>query len=74
MPQEFRCSAKDVHSWIAEPVWTMQRRENLLGHVRFEVLTAVTMKNVIFWDIKIQFVLHRDTFRLRYKAQPVNIM
>jgi hypothetical protein len=28
-------------------------------HVRFEVFTAVTMKNVVFWDIKTQFVLHR---------------
>jgi hypothetical protein len=27
--------------------------------VRFEVLTAVTMKNVVFWDIKPQIVLHR---------------
>jgi hypothetical protein len=27
-------------------------------YVRFEVFTAVTMKNDIFWDIKIQFVLH----------------
>jgi hypothetical protein len=27
--------------------------------VRFEVLTAVTMKNAVFWDIKTQFVLHR---------------
>jgi hypothetical protein len=27
--------------------------------VRFEVFTAVTMKNGIFWDIKPQFVLHR---------------
>jgi hypothetical protein len=27
--------------------------------VRFEVFTAVTMKNVIFWDIKPQIVLHR---------------
>jgi hypothetical protein len=27
--------------------------------VRFEVFTAVTMKNVIFWDIKTQFVPHR---------------
>jgi hypothetical protein len=24
-----------------------------------EVFTAVTMKNVVFWDIKTQFVLHR---------------
>jgi hypothetical protein len=28
-------------------------------HVIFEVFTALTMKNVVFWDIKIQFVLHR---------------
>jgi hypothetical protein len=27
--------------------------------VRFEVFTAVTMKNVVFWDIKTHFVLHR---------------
>jgi hypothetical protein len=27
--------------------------------VRFEVYTAVTMKNVVFWDIKPHFVLHR---------------
>jgi hypothetical protein len=27
--------------------------------VRFEVFTAVTMKNDVFWDIKTQFVLHR---------------
>jgi hypothetical protein len=27
--------------------------------VRFEVFTAVTMKKVVFWDIKPQFVLHR---------------
>jgi hypothetical protein len=26
--------------------------------VRFEVFTAVTIKNVVFWDIKTQFVLH----------------
>jgi hypothetical protein len=28
-------------------------------HVRFEVFTAVTMKNSVFWDIKTQFVPHR---------------
>jgi hypothetical protein len=27
--------------------------------VSFEVFTAVTMKNVVFWDIKTQFVLYR---------------
>jgi hypothetical protein len=27
--------------------------------VGFEVFTAVTMRNVVFWDIRIQFVPHR---------------
>jgi hypothetical protein len=27
--------------------------------VRFYVLTAVAMKNAVFWDIKTQFVPHR---------------
>jgi hypothetical protein len=27
--------------------------------VRYEVFTAVTMKNAVFWDIKTQFVPHR---------------
>jgi hypothetical protein len=28
----------------------------------FEVFTAVTMKNVVFWDIKSQFVRHRKQY------------
>jgi hypothetical protein len=32
---------------------------NTLYSVRFEVFTAVTMKNGVFWDIKTQFILHR---------------
>jgi hypothetical protein len=28
-----------------------QRDSNLLAYVRFEVLTAVTMKNGVFWDV-----------------------
>jgi hypothetical protein len=31
----------------------------LVTPVIFEIFTGVTMKNVIFWDIKTQFVLHR---------------
>jgi hypothetical protein len=27
--------------------------------VRAELFTAMTMKNVVFWDIETQFVLHR---------------
>jgi hypothetical protein len=36
--------------------------------VRSEVFTAVTMKNVLFWDIKTQFVLHR-----RHIAYPLQV-
>jgi hypothetical protein len=32
---------------------------SIFADVRFEVFTAVTMKNVVFWDMKPQFVLHR---------------
>jgi hypothetical protein len=32
--------------------------ENTVTHVRFEVFTAVTMKNAAFWDIETQFVPH----------------
>jgi hypothetical protein len=34
-------------------------RTNEVNDVRFEALTAVTMKVGVFWDIKSQFVLHR---------------
>jgi hypothetical protein len=32
---------------------------NSASHVRFEVITAVAMKEVIFWDIETQFIPHR---------------
>jgi hypothetical protein len=31
--------------------------ENMFVHVRFEVFTAVAMKNAVFWDIKISSYL-----------------
>jgi hypothetical protein len=37
-------------------------------YVRFEVFTAVTMKNGVFWDMKTQFVLHR-----RHITSPLQI-
>jgi hypothetical protein len=33
--------------------------KNRAQNVRFEVFTAVTKNNVVFWDIKPEFVLHR---------------
>jgi hypothetical protein len=42
--------------------------------VRFEVFSAVTKKNVVFWDINTSSYLTGDTLRLRYRVQPVNAM
>jgi hypothetical protein len=33
--------------------------ESRILFVRFEDFAAVTMKNVVFWDIKVQFLPHR---------------
>jgi hypothetical protein len=42
--------------------------------VRFNVYTAVTMKNAVFWDIKTCSYLTKDKLRLRFRYQPVNAM
>jgi hypothetical protein len=46
----------------------------LVKNVRFEVFTAVTMENVVFWDIKPSSYLTGETLRLHYRVQPVNAM
>jgi hypothetical protein len=46
----------------------------MLADSEFEFITAVTLKNAVLWDIKTQFILHRDTLHLRFRAQPVNAM
>jgi hypothetical protein len=38
------------------------------SHVRFQVFTAVAMKNVIFWDRKSGSYLTGDNLPLRYTA------
>jgi hypothetical protein len=45
-----------------------------MGCERYEILTAVTMKNAFFWDIKAQFALTGDTLHFGYRDQPVNAM
>jgi hypothetical protein len=42
--------------------------------VRFEVFTAVTMENVVFWDENPSSYFTGDTLRLHYRDQPVNAM
>jgi hypothetical protein len=53
---------------VPEDIRYCYRRENIcfdvlhcsnLDSVRFEVSTAVTMKNAVLWDTRTQFVPHR---------------
>jgi hypothetical protein len=44
--------------------------KEILKNVSFEIFTAVTMKNVVFWDIKPCSYLTGDTFGLRYLPHP----
>jgi hypothetical protein len=37
--------------WVVHYVVGDYSLENHIVHIRFEVLTAVTMKNGIFWDV-----------------------
>jgi hypothetical protein len=49
-----------VHAGLLEMRQTVTMvNTNMLRVVRFEVFTAVTKKNGIFWDIKTQFIPHR---------------
>jgi hypothetical protein len=48
--------------------------EQVFNCVSVEVFTAVTMKNVVFWDIKPISYSSGNTLPLRYTAQPVNAM
>jgi hypothetical protein len=47
---------------------------NTVKVVRFEVFTAVTIKNAVFWGIKSQFLSHRKHITPRHRAQPVYAM
>jgi hypothetical protein len=42
--------------------------------VKFEVFTAVAMKNAVFWDIKPSSYLTGETLLFRYRVQPINAM
>jgi hypothetical protein len=64
----FRAAAREFQ--LRSPTYCLVQRKlqkaaklyfnrNVLNYVRFEVFTAVTMKNVVFWDIKPQFIPHR---------------
>jgi hypothetical protein len=50
---------------LQDKMWQVLRQIKKLRFIsfhnclRFEVFTAMTMKNAVFWDTKSQFVLHR---------------
>jgi hypothetical protein len=65
-PTERASSPNDTHrikGWVSHRVDLGDNVGNILGFTGTrklpEVFTAATMKNVVFWDIKTQFVLHR---------------
>jgi hypothetical protein len=58
----------DISTAICLPTHSVKKK------LRFEVITAVTMMNAVFWDIKPSSYLTGDTLRLRYRVQPVNVM
>jgi hypothetical protein len=59
-PAELECNNAATRGVCTRSTY---RSVSSAGKTRFpantEVFTAVTMKNVVFWDIKIQFVFHR---------------
>jgi hypothetical protein len=50
---------EELHTTSREIKFSRQDEENDFYRVRFEVFTAVTMKNVIVWCAETQFVFHR---------------
>jgi hypothetical protein len=52
--------------------WLSLKNRRLV--VRSEDFAAVTMKNVVFWDIKPSSYFTGDTLRVHYRVQPVNAM
>jgi hypothetical protein len=51
----------DSHGVLFTPSTKLQRNQwaNLGNKTTIEVLPAVTMKNIVFWDTKTQFAPHR---------------
>jgi hypothetical protein len=75
---KYQCvySENEIDHYIVRKLhFTFNVKQKLkLPYVKFEVSTALTMKNSVFWDIKHCSYLRGDTLRLRYRAQPVNAM
>jgi hypothetical protein len=68
---------KQIGTSVPNGTFELQTGQDGVGeraYVRLEVFTAVTMKNVVFWEIKPSSYFRGDTLRLRYRAQLVNAM
>jgi hypothetical protein len=59
-------SVQETSDFMLYNLMMIKNFEHVVVIVTFEVSTAVTMKNVVFWDIKTQFVPHR-----RHIASPL---
>jgi hypothetical protein len=59
---------------ISPSIISFMRYVKRKRYVRFEVFRTVTMKNVVFKDVKPSPYFTEDTLRLRYRDQPVNAM
>jgi hypothetical protein len=58
-PRALPCPYFNVSTPCPETAGVLIFVKQANDYVRFEVFTAGTMKNAVFWDIKTQFVLHR---------------
>jgi hypothetical protein len=70
--QEYRLQGYETSSYYLIGDTLRLRYRAKLCYVRFEVFTAVTMKNAVFWDIKTQFVPHRKQYF--FAAEPRQLM
>jgi hypothetical protein len=57
--EECRLLGYKIPVCTSQETLRLRHRAQPVNDVGFEVFTAVTMKNAVFWDIKSQFVPHR---------------
>jgi hypothetical protein len=55
----FSPAQKAANSATTQELTSILLNPKVYQHVKFEVFTAVTMKNAVFWAIKTQFAFQR---------------
>jgi hypothetical protein len=58
-PDKKRLTARSRYHLTVQTGVCIASTDRPLLNVRFEVVTAVTMKNAVYWDIRTQFIPHR---------------